>query len=1216
MTDKENIEERILAHLARILAEPLGGARRSRPEDEVLFSGARKPLVSWLLARAIHQAGLEPNGPARLLLVTPDGARAEELASDLNRFLTGPEHPLQARFVTLIPAPEALPYSDISQDPAADQELCAALFRLAQGLTGPVVVASAQALAKKVMPLKAFDAACDLLGPGEGLDRDALAARLVAAGYRRMPVVDEPGCFAIRGAIVDLFSPAMESPVRLELDGDDIESIRFFDPATQRSQEECTEVFIHPVRQTLVTDPDGLRARLVTAADATGCPSSQVRHVMEAMTAGMDFYGSESILPAFHEKLDSLEAYFPAGVTVLFEDEPRIDALVQRLAEHLQEGYRHFVASKRLTFEPGDFFLPARTARDLLGRRVDGRYATQDSPAAGPVRFSLDSRDLGPLAAEVRTAAAEPGAEVFAPLARQLRTWSQDRWRVLLLSPDARAAERMASFLKGYGIQVALADETAPRPASAEVPSGRVTLWWGRISSGFTWPGGKLAVVSEAELFGSAARRRHSGRVAGRSLEDLGQLKEGDYVVHEIHGVGRYAGLVREVVGGVPADFMAIHYAGTDRLFVPVHRFSVVRRYLGASPDHKPPLDKLGGTTWGKRKAKVSAQVRKLAEQLLRIHAERKARQGFAYPDGGELMAAFEASFPYEETPDQLSAIQAVTDDMTSDRPMDRLVCGDVGYGKTEVAMRAAVLAALAGKQVAVLAPTTVLVEQHLRSFSARMRMLPIRVAALSRMTPKAKQAEILTGLAEGGVDVVIGTHRLLSSDIRFKDLGLVVIDEEQRFGVAQKERLKELRTQVDVLSLTATPIPRTLQMAMMGIRDLSIIATAPVDRTAVKTYVTSLSPLTLVEAIRHELKRGGQVFFVVPRIGEEGKDYAEDGLHSIEYWAEKVREWVPEAQVAVAHGRMDARTLERTMVDFVSGKHQVLVSTSIIESGLDIPDANTIIVMDADHFGMAQLYQLRGRVGRAGRQAYCYFVVPSLSGMTKKASKRLAALERLSGLGAAFNLSIEDLEIRGAGDILGARQSGQVSAVGYDTYVRLLEEAVAELSDQPLPQSRDCDMSYDVPAFLPEEWVADPGRRLHYYQLLSSARSDEDVEAIMAELLDLYGHPTPQEAELLAQMTKLRIQAADLGAERLELAGSRLVLDLRSDTPIQPGLVLDLIRNDRRFRITPRQQIIFHFGAKLPSQAPSARLEEATRGLRKLGACVIGPTKNPGGRK
>ena len=1342
MNDIDHIEEAVVAGIAELLTAE-GPQGTTGPETEpggieaqsVLFAGARKPLAAWLLAEAVAQAGLGPGGEARLLVVTPDGTRAEELASDLHRFLSGPASGNQDSlrdtdeadrgdkedlrddtdrsdkagkadgagkagrdgiaegFVTLIPEPEALPYSDISQDPAADQEFCGALFRLTQGMTGPVVVASAQALARKVIPQDAFDVACDMLGPGETLDREELAARLVAAGYRRMPVVDEPGCFAMRGAIIDLFTPAMGRPVRLELDGDEIESVRFFDPDSQRSLEECAEVFVHPVRQTLVTDPEGLRGRLVEAAEATGCPSSQVRHATEAMSSGMDFYGSEALLPAFHRRLDPLSAYLPRGIRVLVEDAARVESVLARLSEHLTEGYRHFTASGRLTFEPDRFFLGALRAEDLLDRPPAGWYVTTDSPAGGPVRFQLESQDLADLTAQTRQAAAQPGAEVFAPLAGQLRKWIAAQWRVALVSPDARAADRMAKFLKGYGIEVALAgqDRSAarilssdnrlsagrrtedrstgknkilsgskkgsrdpsstrsnargrggarqvgpPRPSGPArqtegkeaggasgpggVLAGQVTLWWGRVSSGFVWPQAKLALVSEAELFGSASRRRHQGKPRGRALEDLGQLKDGDYVVHEIHGVGRYEGLVREVVGGVPADFMAIRYAGTDRLFVPVHRFSVVRRYLGGSPDHKPPLDKLGGVTWGKRKAKVSAQVRKLAEQLLRLHAERKLAKGFAYPEGGELMAAFEASFPYEETPDQLAAIQAVLDDMTSDRPMDRLVCGDVGYGKTEVAMRAAVLAALAGKQVAVLAPTTVLVEQHLRSFSARMRMLPIQVAALSRMTPKSRQNEILADLADGKVDILVGTHRLLSSDIRFKNLGLVIIDEEQRFGVAQKERLKELRTEVDVLSLTATPIPRTLQMAMVGIRDLSIIATAPVDRTAVKTYVTSLSPLTLIEAMRHELKRGGQVFFVVPRIGEGGKDYAGDGLHSIEYWAKQIKEWVPEADLALAHGRMDARRLERVMVDFVAGRHQILVSTSIIESGLDIPDANTMIVMDADHFGMAQLYQLRGRVGRSGRQAYCYFVVPSLSGLTKKASKRLAALERLSGLGAAFNLSLEDMEIRGAGDILGARQSGQVSAVGYDTYVRLLEEAVAELSDQPAPGKRDCDMSYDVPAFLPDEWIADPGRRLHYYQLLSSAQTDEDVEAIMAELLDLYGHPSPTEAELLAQMTKLRIHAADLGAQRLELAGSRLVLDLGPDTPLDPRMVLDLIRNDRRYRITPRQQIIFKItadgGGSDGPNGPFVRLDAATRGLRKLRACVIGRTKNPGGRK
>jgi len=774
-----------------------------------------------------------------------------------------------------------------------------------------------------------------------------------------------------------------------------------------------------------------------------------------------------------------------------------------------------------------------------------------------------------------------------------------------------------------------------------------VLLRAGRLSSGFVWPEAGLVAVSEPELFGTTTRRRSSSRPKGRALADLGQLKPDDFVVHEVHGVGRYMGLVREVVAGVPADFMAIHYAGTDKLFVPVHRFSVVRRYLAGSPDYKPPLDRLGGVTWQRRKGKVTDLVRRLAEQLLQVQAQRASLPGHAFPDGGELMAAFEASFPYEETEDQLRAIEATVEDMQTGRPMDRLVCGDVGYGKTEVAMRAALLAVLGGRQVAVLVPTTVLVEQHLSTFSRRMDALPVQVAGLSRFTSKQQQKQILAGLADGIVDLVVGTHRLLSSDVRFRSLGLVVIDEEQRFGVAHKERLKELRSQVDVLSLTATPIPRTLQMAMVGLRELSVITTPPADRLAVRTFVCGYSPATLSEAIRFELARGGQVFVVVPRIGQDEPDRGAGGkaevearskqrrrgrgkgatagsmaggrgqkgtgrarargvvgrrVEGIEYWAEKVQSWAGGASVGVAHGRMDSRALERVMVDFVSGRHQVLVSTSIVESGLDIPNANTMIVMHADLFGMAQLYQLRGRVGRGSRQAFCYFVVDSIQGLTKQAGKRLSALERLSGLGAAFNLATEDLEIRGAGDILGQRQSGQVSAVGFDTYVELLHEAVAELRNETVaPHRKDCDLQHDLPAFLPDDWVAEPGQRLHYYQRLSLAGSEDEVSDVMAELEDLFGLPVPSPAELLADLTSLRITAETVGAERLELSGATMILNLTEDTPLDPEAVLKLVVNDHTYRLTPQHQLI----KKLSTVNDMQRIEEARNGLQRLVACV-----------
>ena len=601
MNESTHIENRIAETLAGPLRSLDETAQRQGTQSDLVFSGAKRPLAAWLLAKAFSHADLTPGGPAKVLVVVPDGARAEELATDLKRLLGeeltsegGTETGRRSGpMVSVLPDPEALPYSDISQDPAADQELCGTLFRLAQGMTGPLVVASAMALARKVIPMDAFDGLCDLLGPGQSLDRDALAAQLVAAGYRRMPLVDEPGCFAIRGGIVDLYTPAMGRPVRLELSGDVVETIRYFDPVTQRSQEECSEVSIHPVRQALVTDKEGIRPKLVAAAEATGCPSSQVRHVTEAMATGMDFYGSEALLPAFHDHLDSVDVYLPKGIPLFIEDEPQVEAALARLAQHLTEGYRHFVASGRLTFPAEQFYSQAESVADLLVLRDTTnralRWTTSDSPSGGAGLAGLDATDMAELTAQVRRAAAEAGAEVFAPLATQLRRWSSDGWRVGLLSPDARAAERMASFLKGYGITVDLFPGSArSKDGGSEAPGaavhrrtlvdrlepGRVVVSWGRISAGFSWPQGKLALVSEAELFGSAARRKHATRAAGRELEDLGQLKPGDYVVHVEHGIAEFVGFQKMAPdghggaagGGGQKEFLVLRYAAGDRL--------------------------------------------------------------------------------------------------------------------------------------------------------------------------------------------------------------------------------------------------------------------------------------------------------------------------------------------------------------------------------------------------------------------------------------------------------------------------------------------------------------------------------------------------------------------------------------------------------------------------------------------------------------------------
>ena len=685
-----------------------------------------------------------------------------------------------------------------------------------------------------------------------------------------------------------------------------------------------------------------------------------------------------------------------------------------------------------------------------------------------------------------------------------------------------------------------------------------------------------MVVITEEEIFGPRARRA-APRRAGPAFGDLQNLQVGDYVVHEEHGIGLYRGLTKLPVKGTPIDFLQLDYeSGT--LYLPVYRLAALQRYVGGD-GAKPKLDRLGGITWEKTRRKASAEVRQLAEELLQLYAQREALPGHAFPTADSLYREFEATFPFEETEDQQRAIEEVLGDMEAGRPMDRLVCGDVGYGKTEVALRAALRAVQGGRQVAMLAPTTVLVEQHYVTFAERFRDYPVHVAALSRFKPRADQVETIKKLAEGRLDIVIGTHRLLSADVRFKDLGLLIIDEEQRFGVAHKERLKKLRTQVDVLTLTATPIPRTLHLAMVGMREISIIATPPADRLAIRTILCRWDPNLVRDGIRRELQRGGQVFFVHNRVQD------------LDEWAARVQALVPEARVATGHGQMDERRLERVMVDFVDHQYDVLVCTTIIESGLDIGRANTMFVNQADRFGLAQLYQLRGRIGRSRERAICYLMVPAEDALTPDAKARLAVLQRFTELGAGFSIASHDLEIRGAGELLGARQSGAIAAVGFDMYTRLLEEAVAELRGESLQRERDPELTTDLPGYVPDDYCPDVGQRLDLYKRLSAAPDEDAVAELLVEVEDRFGRP-PDEVRLLADLMVCKCLARQLHATTLEISETKVALALGETTPLDPARVAKLVGGRRSlFRLSPDMRLTRTFTeAERGTRAASAK--------------------------
>jgi transcription-repair coupling factor (superfamily II helicase) len=697
-----------------------------------------------------------------------------------------------------------------------------------------------------------------------------------------------------------------------------------------------------------------------------------------------------------------------------------------------------------------------------------------------------------------------------------------------------------------------------------------------------------VIVIAEEEIFGPRAHRPTPPSKAP-SFGDLAGMADGDLIVHDEHGVGRYRGLTRIAIRGVTQDFLHLEYSG-GALYLPVYRLGVVHRFAGGTPE-TVRLDKLGGATWVEKRRRVSAEARKMAEELLQLYAQRRALPGHAFPAPDVMFGEFEESFPFDETPDQERAIRDVLTDMQGETPMDRLVCGDVGYGKTEVALRAAMLAVLGGRQVAVLAPTTVLVEQHFVTFSERFREFPVRVASLSRFRKPAEQKAIVRHIEQGKVDVVVGTHRLLSRDVRFKQLGLIVIDEEQRFGVTHKERLKEMRSQVDVLTLTATPIPRTLQMGLAGLREISVIATPPADRLAIRTFVCHFDPELLGEAIAKELARGGQVFFVHNRIEDLAK------------WAREIRAIAPKARVAMAHGQMTEDKLAKVMIDFVDGRYDILCCTTIIESGLDIPRANTMIVNQSDRFGLAQLYQLRGRIGRSRERAFCYLVVPSDHRVNPEAEQRLAVLQRFTELGAGFQVATADLEIRGAGELLGAKQSGLVAAVGFDTYARILEEAVAELRGQPIRAEHDPEISVDVPAFLPDDFIPDTGQRLEFYRRLAQAKDEDEIRAIEAELEDRYGR-LPDEAQLLREVMIDKTLVRKIGARGYELGPVRMVLSIGADPRLDPAKVMKLVqRKDSRWKLSPDMRASYAF-----TEAERDDRMTAARGrLREILACVAG---------
>lgn len=1115
-------------------------------------TGARITLTGLAgSATALAIAELSRISPRQTVVVTHDQAAADELVRELFFF--------HAAAITPFPAWDVGPFEEASPHPDISGARLEALQRLLQG--GPcTLVTPVSALLQRIIPRKVLaDASCSIM-PGDEPDRDALLESLVRMGYLNCPLVEERGSFAVRGGILDIFPPSLPRPVRIEFFGDTVETLRSFDPLSQRSLEPLTGLNLLPSRE-LVLSPAVLQEfvpRLKERADQLDIPADRRRQLVAELQGAGYPPGIEFLQPLVHPGLELLTDYLSDPLLVLVEPERLSTAALQHAAE-VRNGIRAAQAEERLH--------PAADALYLTPEQLQQEHARyrQLELHGLAVAADGDSRQL-PIRSEsnadLKISLGGDQQQLLGPLAKRIRQWRSDNWQVMVVCHQPTQAERLKELIEPYGISCLLCEE--PFSTTAEQHDTDLLLAIGELSRGFRLPEAKLAVIAEEELFGKRVRRK-SGITTLRTkqiLASLAELKPGDAMVHVDHGIGIYRGLQHLKTGAVEGDFLLLEYAGNDKLYLPIDRLGLVQRYSGGEGATPSPA-KLGGPGWEKTRSKARKNIEELAEELLEVYAKRQACQGFRFSPPDELFREFEATFPWEETPDQLSAIQDVLSDMQHSRPMDRLVCGDVGYGKTEVALRAAFKAVLDGKQVALLVPTTILASQHHETFTNRLKEYPVSIEVLSRFRTAKEQKESLERLKNGKLDIIIGTHRLLQKDVVFKDLGLLIVDEEQRFGVKDKERLKQYRANVDIMTLTATPIPRTLHLSMLGIRDLSIIDTPPVDRQAIKTVVARDTDDLLRDAITKELERGGQIFYVHNRV------------QSIGIVADRLRRLVPQARIAVAHGQMEEKQLEKIMLGFMHGETDLLLTTTIIESGLDIPRANTMIVDRADTFGLSQLYQLRGRIGRSTVKSYAWLLIPGQGSITQDARERLKILQDISELGAGFRIATHDLELRGAGDMLGPRQSGTVADIGFELYTQMLEEAIAGLKGQEIEERLEPEINLNLSAFIPESYIPDTNQRLVLYKRLVQAESHEDVSEVVNEMQDRFGRP-PLAAQTLARVMEIRIALKQLMVLKVDCDGKRLCLAFHGKTPVSPDILINLIRTQPMvYQFTPDHRLL-----------------------------------------
>ncbi|HJQ24181.1 MAG TPA: transcription-repair coupling factor [Blastocatellia bacterium] len=1193
---------------------PLLAAEELNEVVREIRAGRPSVVVSGLAgsARALVLAALERLTGRRIVYVTRSNREVEEFQADVEFFycaLNGVNSCETA--VLAIPGSETDPYNGTSPHAEVLEQRALALYRATRG-EARLLLTSVGALAERTISPDLLKASSISLRVGEDMPPELIVDLLVASGYVRQEPVGAVGEFSLRGGILDIFSPAHDAPHRIEFFGDTVDSIREFDADSQRSVGKITETLIVPMRELAVR-----REEFMNWADEAEryWEDDRFRRDLRARLAhaarGEAFPGWEYLLPLTRQLSSSVFDYVKDAVLVI--DEPaEIEKRAAELLAYLDERFAQADDAGELALEPAKLFLTGEELRARFDQatRVELRLLGR-AAAATDERFRIDALTINDVPAITRpadepTAASEQLEESFAAsrkrtaslflfsvndqtpditilsqaprryhgrvqeLARDLESDTTGR-TTLFVMPSLGLAERTREMLGEYEITAELLPSLNRNERDPEAPLNATRIATvGKLTNGFALPAGVLDVLTESDVFGETERtplartqpkRARKQRKAAAFLSDLGDLKVGDYVVHIDHGIGQFQGLKQLATAGAATgnvaagieraasdvrEFMLLTFAEGARLYVPVERLDLVQRYSGGE-GHKPQLDRLGGLSWQKTKARAKRAMRDMAEELLKLYAERKLVVGHAYGADTPWQGEFEDAFEYQLTPDQEATIEDVKAGMESPQPMDRLIVGDVGYGKTEVAMRAAFKAVMEGKQVAVLAPTTVLVFQHFKTFQKRFAAFPLRIEMLSRFRSTKEQKEIVKQLEAGALDIVIGTHRLLSKDIRFKDLGLLIVDEEQRFGVAHKERIKQMRKKVDVIAMSATPIPRTLNMSLAGLRDMSVIETPPRDRLAIQTQVVQFSEAVVRSGIELELQRGGQVFFVHNRV---------ETIFTI---AELVARLVPEARIGVGHGQMNEHELEDVLMKFIRHELDVLVATTIIENGIDIPLANTIIINRADQYGLAQLYQLRGRVGRSNRRAYAYLLIPSEDGLTEIARRRLAAIREFSDLGAGFRIAALDLELRGAGNLLGGQQSGHIDAIGFDLYTQMLERTVRELKGEPIEDEVSTAINLGIDIRIPEDYIYDMSQRLRTYKRISSAESEAELADIHAETADRYG-PIPETIENLFEYSRLRREASRLGILAIDREGDRLAVKFSEGAKIDPDKLIALV--------------------------------------------------------